>query len=142
MSKEKGFDIIDFYTVDSNLEKDGAKLYLQEDPEEKAFFVVRPYPNDDRTRLISKLYEDNQSVFKKVKTGTPEEKIAAEILDKQLTAEADATHILVGCGGMSEPYSKEFAKKCMLNTRIRDRVIRFAIDLNNFRGQEGDLKKK
>ena len=142
MSEKTGFDILNFYNTDQRLEKDGAKMMLHEDPTGKAYFIVRPYPNDDRTRLISKLYADNQSVLSKITEGTEAEILVATQLDTELTAEANATHVLVGCGGMKEPYSVEFGKRCMMNHRIRDRILRFAVDLSNYRAKEEDIKKK
>ena len=142
MSKEKGFDVLAAYATDQKLEKDGSKLFVTADPSGKAFFVVRPYPNEDRQRLIAKLYGENEVAFEKAKNGTQADKDAAESLDKDITAIANATHILVGCGGMSEEYSFEFAKRCMLDYRIRDMVIRFAVNLANYRVKVEDIEKK
>ena len=142
MSKEKGFDVLAAYATDQKLEKDGAKLFIAADPSGKAFFVVRPFPNEDRQRLIAKLYGENEAVFESAKSGSQAAKDTADDLDKDITATANATHILVGCGGMSEEYSPEFSKKCMLDYRIRDMVIRFAVNLANYRVKTEEIEKK
>jgi hypothetical protein len=142
MSDKTGFDVLDYFHTSAKLEKDGAKMYLYEDKTGEAYFLVRPYPNDDRTRMISELYARHHLILDKAKDGTPEEKKAAEELDTQLTAEVNATHILVGCGGMNQKYSLEFGKRCLLNSRIRDRILGFAMNLTNYKLKEEEIKKK
>jgi len=129
------FSILDFYNVDPNLEENGAVMKLREDPNGEAFFIVRPFPNPDYTRKISEAFQNNAEVFKK---GGDE----ADELDKRLTAEVFAETILVGCGGMAEEYSKEFAVKCMLNSRIRERILNFAASINNFRIKDEEIEEK
>lgn len=129
------FDVLSHYNIDEKLEKDGAKMFLPEDPEGKAYFLVRPYPNDEQQRMIAELFADNESIFKK---GGDE----GEQLDRELTAQVHAKTILVGCGGMKEKYSYKFALACMNNSRIRAKVLEFALTLNNYRLKEEEIKEK
>lgn len=133
--EEKGFDILGFYNIDPDLEENGAKMAVREDPTGKAYFLVRPFPNTDYQRKMAEAWQKHADIFR-----DGGEK--AEVLDEQLTAEIMAETVLVGAGGMNEPYSKEFAVKCMKNSRIRERVVSFATSIANYRIKDEEVEEK
>ena len=129
------FDVLSFYNTDPNLEESGAVMKLPEDRSGNAYFLVRPFPNHDYNRKMAEAYQQNVEIFKK---GGKE----AEEIDREVTATVLAETILVGCGGMAQEYSKDFAVKCMKNNHIREKVISFASSIANYRIKDEEIEKK
>lgn len=134
-TEKKPFSILKHYNTDPELEEKGAKMVLREDPSGEAFFMVRPFPNPDYQRRMAEVFQQNADAIQ-------EDTDEAKELDKRLTAEVLAETVLVGCGGMEDEYSREFATACMRNNHIRERVVNFAASINNYRIKDEEIEKK
>ena len=136
-----GFDVLKYFDTDEELESKGAKMMLPEDPEGKAYLLVRPLNNDDRQLMLAEMFLENADTFD-FKKDDEKAQARAEALDKQLSMKVNVATLLVGCEGMSQKYSKTFAEKCMDNSRLRKRIIEFAQSIDNYRKGEEVVKEK